>query len=134
MRLKCFFAFLCFTLSGIVAHAATYGDFTYTSNGSAITITDYPTSATGAVTIPSTIVGLPVTSIGSYAFYGCSGLTSVTIPSSVTSIGYSAFEGCSGLTGTLTIPSSVTSIGDYAFRNCSGLTGTLTIPNSVTSM
>ena len=63
---------------------------------------------------------------------GCSGLTSLTIPSSVTSIGWSAFSGCSGLTS-LTIPSSVTSIGYYAFSGCSGLTS-LTIPSSVTSI
>ena len=55
--------------------------------------------------------------LGDYAFYGCSGLTSFTIPSSVTSIGDWAFYGCSGLTS-LTIPSSVTSIGEDAFRGC----------------
>ena len=59
--------------------------------------------------------------LGDYAFYGCSGLTSLTLPSGVTSIGYRAFEGCSGLTS-LTIPSSVTSIGYGAFAGCSGLT------------
>ena len=59
--------------------------------------------------------------LGNYAFSGCSGLTSLTIPSSVTWIGNYAFEGCSGLTS-LTIPSSVTSIGNYAFEGCSGLT------------
>jgi hypothetical protein len=75
-----------------------------------------------------------VTTIGEYAFYGCSGLTSVAIPNSVTSIGIYAFSSCSGLTGTLTIPNSVTSIGSSAFSGCSGLTGTLTIPNSVTSI
>ena len=73
-----------------------------------------------------------VTTIGSYAFYDCSGLTSVTIPNSVTSIGYDAFRGCSGLKS-VTIPNSVTSIGSGAFYNCTGLT-TITIPNSVTSI
>ena len=61
------------------------------------------------------------TSIGSYAFRGCSGLTSVTIPDGVTSIDFSAFYGCSGLTS-VTIPDSVTSIGYAAFEGCSGLT------------
>ena len=59
--------------------------------------------------------------LGDYAFEGCRGLTSLTLPSSITSIGKSAFEYCSGLTS-LTIPSSVTSIGDWAFEGCSGLT------------
>ena len=73
-----------------------------------------------------------VTSIGKKTFSGCTGLTSVTIPSSVTSIGFEAFRGCTGLTS-VTIPSSVTSIGGYAFYGCSGLTS-VTIPSSVTSI
>ena len=75
---------------------------------------------------------LTVTSIGSSAFSGCSGLTSVTIPSSVTSIGVYAFSGCSSLSS-VTIPESVTSIGDWAFYNCSGLSS-VTIPSSVTNI
>ena len=73
-----------------------------------------------------------MTSIGSSAFFECSGLTSVTIPESVTSIGNGAFSYCSGLTS-VTIPNSVTSIEYEAFRNCSGLTS-VTIPESVTSI
>ena len=70
--------------------------------------------------------------LGDYAFDGCSGLTSITIPSCVTEIGRYAFRDCSGLTS-LTIPSSVTSIGNYAFSDCRGLTN-LTIPSSVISI
>ena len=91
-----------------------------------------PTSTTGAITIPSTLGGCPVTSIGEASFRGCSGLTNVTIPDGVTSIGVRAFFDCSGLTS-MTIPGSVTSIGNYAFYGCSGLTS-VTIPESVTSI
>ena len=73
-----------------------------------------------------------LTSIGSHAFYGCSGLTSITIPNGVTSIGDGAFLNCTSLTS-VTIPDSVTSIGDGAFQNCTSLTG-VTIPDSVTSI
>ena len=77
-------------------------------------------------------IGSAVTSIGNYAFYNCSDLTSMTIPDSVTSIGDNAFSGCFKLTS-VTIPDIVTSIGEYAFYNCSGLTS-VTIPDSVTSI
>ena len=59
--------------------------------------------------------------VAGYAFDGCTGLTSITIPDSVTSIGWSAFWGCKGLTS-VTIPNSVTSIGSSAFYNCTSLT------------
>ncbi|MBO5673007.1 MAG: leucine-rich repeat domain-containing protein [Paludibacteraceae bacterium] len=70
--------------------------------------------------IKDLVIPESVTSIGDYAFLGCSSLTSVTIPESVTSIGSYAFNGCSSLTS-VTIPNSVTSIGSSAFRNCSSL-------------
>ena len=80
-----------------------------------------------SVTIPDS-----VTSIGNYAFWNCTGLISVTIPDSVTSIGSSAFEGCTGLTSVM-IPNSVTSIGSSAFSGCTSL-ASVTIPNSVTAI
>ena len=68
----------------------------------------------GAIEIPATVNGIPVTAIGEKAFSGCTGLTSVTIPEGVESIGDEAFYGCSKITE-ITIPSSVTEIGESAF-------------------
>ena len=70
--------------------------------------------------------------LGDYVFNGCSGLTSLTLPSSVTKIGCYALFNCIGLTS-LTLPSSVTEIGEGAFLNCRGLTN-FTIPSGVTSI
>ena len=112
------------------------------NSGTSVTVTyensSWPhySNLSGDLVIPSTVTysgtTYSVTSIGGYAFGGCSRLTSVTIPNSVTSIGWSAFEDCTGLTS-VTIPNSVTYINDWAFYNCSGLTS-VTIPNSVTSI
>ena len=68
--------------------------------------------------------------IGDYAFYNCSGLTSLNLPAGITSIGWGAFEGCSGLTS-LNLPDGITSIGVNAFKGCSGLTS-LTLPAGIT--
>ena len=73
-----------------------------------------------------------VTSIGDYAFWNCTGLTSISIPNNVTSIGNSAFESCSQL-ASIEIPSSVKSIGNSAFESCSQL-ASIEIPSSVTSI
>ena len=70
--------------------------------------------------------------IGDYAFKGCSGLTSLTLPATITTIGKYAFEDCTGLTS-LNLPAGITSIGKYAFSGCSGLTS-LTLPAGITSI
>ena len=123
-------------------------DFSYThqektlyynrTSGNTVAVTYYNSNnyVSGDVVIPSTVIyngtTYSVTSIGNSAFSGCSGLTSVAIPTGVSSIGGRAFSGCSSLTS-VTIPTGVSSIGDDAFAYCSGLTS-VTIPNSVTSI
>ncbi len=104
----------------------------YEVKDSAVTITGSDKKASGELTIPATIEGNPVTSIGDRAFRSDSSLTSVTIPDGVTSIGDLAFRYCNNLTS-ITIGNSVTSIGGYAFSSCISLTS-ITIPDSVTSI
>ncbi len=84
-------------------------------------------SSLSEIVIPSS-----VTSIGDSAFYGCNSLSEIVIPSSITSIGDSAFYGCNSLSG-IVIPSSVTSICDSAFWGCNSLSE-IVIPSSVTSI
>jgi hypothetical protein len=146
-------------VTSIVA-VLTVDPFTWTTNNGTITITGYIGSG-GPVTIPDTIGGLPVTSIKNSAFYYARSITSVTIPNSVTNIGYQAFWGCTGLTeitvdesnpayrspdGVLfnkdqttliqyplgkprdyTVPDTVTRIEDYAFQLSTSLTN-VTLP------
>jgi len=74
--------------------------------------------------VDRTITTVDLTGVGSIrncAFYDCTSLTSVTMPSSVTRLGDFAFFGCTSLTS-VTISSGVTSLGDYAFAGCSNLT------------
>ena len=105
---------------------------TYEVVGDTVTIVSCDKKASGALVVPSTYEGKPVTSIGGSAFYVCTSLTSVTIPDSVTSIGDAAFYLCSSL-ASVTIPDSVTSIGEDAFRGCSNLSS-VWIPDSVTNI
>ena len=120
-----------FGCSGLTSLSVEAGNTVYDSrnNCNAIIKTSTNTLIFGCqnTTIPNS-----VTSIGEWAFSGCTGLTSVTIPNSVTSIGSHAFRDCTGLTS-VTIPNSVTSIGSSAFAGCTGLTS-VTIPNSVTNI
>lgn len=113
--------------------------WTYTvSNGQASvgggsnSSTAVPTTTTGAISIPATLGGYPVTSIGDEAFVRCFGLTTVTMPTSITSIGKDAFYNCTKL-DSLSIPNTVTNIGSTAFWRCLGVTS-VTIPASVTSL
>ena len=111
--------------------APAQAQYNYTTNKGAITITKY-TGTGGAVTIPGTINGLPVTSIGNYAFWGCTSLTRITIPNSVISIGNWAFYECTYLTS-ITLFNSVTSIGSSAFSDCRSL-ASVTLGNRVTNI
>ena len=111
---------------------------------------DYSNEYTGSVTIPSSVTysgnTYSVTSIGYYAFYGCKGLTSITIPNSVTTIGAWAFFGCSGLTevniSDLSAWCKIDFNGFYAnplyYANKLKLNGTeikdLVIPNDITEI
>ena len=93
--------------------------FTYTAAGSITGFT--PKAHSGPLILPSTLGGVAVKTVGSSAFRECSGLTSITIPSSVTFIGTNAFNSCTGLMS-ITIPASVTTIDGAAFQHCTGLT------------
>ncbi len=116
--------------------------FTFANNSGAITITGY-TGPGGAVTIPSTINGLAVTSVGNSAFYGGS-LTSVTVGSGVSSIGDYAFGGCASLTAITVdaLNSSYSSAAGVLFDKSQtaliqcpgGKAGSYMIPNGVTSI
>jgi hypothetical protein len=107
-------------------------DFKYTTNGNAITIT----ACLGRdmlVIIPPDIAGLPVTSIGDYAFdQGLSSPIQVTVPDSVTNIGNFAFYQCGSL-NSITLGSGLLNIGGGAFLLCSALPN-ISIPNSVTNI
>ena len=104
-----------------------YRDYFYTHDNELGSRAFYNCSGLTSLSLPSGI-----TSIGWEAFSGCSGLTSLSLPSGITSMGNEAFSGCSGLTS-LSLPSGITSIGSEAFSGCSGLTS-LSLPSGITSI
>ena len=123
--------------SGAAQRQATVDGYTWSyrvRNGEAMIVTAngrcaVSPSPRGAVSIPSTLGGVKVTSIGNNAFRNCRGLTSVTIPSCVASIGSAAFGDCAELRN-VTIPESVRNIGEWAFSGCFALKS-VTIPPNV---
>ena len=136
---KCFLVLFVMLFSGI-SLAQQYGDFSYTTTEDGVLITEYYGSG-GAVTIPSSINGLPVIGIYGYAVYVEGGMfwggafahrssvTNITIPNSVLWIAEEAFYYCTGLTS-INIPGSITEIARSAFEGCSNLVE-VTIGNSI---
>jgi BspA type Leucine rich repeat region (6 copies) len=114
-KFHCFIALMLLALP-----AAVQAQFNFTTNNGTITITQY-TGSGGDVTIPDTINGLRVTTIGDAAFYQIEDLTSVTIGTNVTTIADNAIFQCPSLTS-VTIPGSVTNIGQGPFIDCQSLT------------
>jgi uncharacterized protein YjdB len=131
------------TCNVTVIPSGTIGQLTWSLDGGVLTISgtgampDYTSSSnspwySNRSNITTVNIQDGVTSIGTYAFNGCTSLTSITIGNSVTTIGGYAFNGCTSLTS-ITIPNSVTSIGNYAFNGCTKL-ASITIGNSVTTI
>ncbi|WP_440424988.1 leucine-rich repeat protein [Prevotella sp.] len=108
-------------------HSYYTSDECYTSND---VIGRYAFSGCSGLTSLTLPAG--ITEIGEYAFCDCDGLTSLTLPAGITWISYGAFRGCSGLTS-LTLPAGITEISSEAFRGCSGLTS-LTLPAGITEI
>ena len=125
-------------------------DFTYTNTNGTITITGY-IGPGGDVVIPSSIGGVPVTSIGDSAFSfvnngnssssitSLSNMTNVTIPDSVTNLGEAAFTACPNLAN-FSIGKGIRSIGGGPFTQswgtfqwCSSLTR-VTLPDNITNI
>src|SRR5665213_1833891 len=133
---------ICLLAAVLALPAVAQAQFIYTTNNGAITITGY-TGSGGAVTIPATINGLPVTSIGDHAFYA-TGVTVVTIPASVTNLGDEVFVGSTRLT-VITVDTNnpvYSSVNGVLFDKSQttlveypdGLVGGYMIRNSVTSI
>lgn len=99
----------------------------YTSNDEIGEDAFYNCSSLTSLILPTRVI-----QIGDYAFQKCSNLISITIPARVTKIGKQAFEKCSNLIS-ITLPAGITEIGRGAFYGCSGLTS-LTLPTGVTEI
>ena len=102
--------------------------YTLNDEDNIATVSGYTDVCSGTVTIPATVNGYSVTSIGNGAFNGFTGMTSVTIPNSVTSIGDRAFVECSGLTDVYSYAVNVPTAGANAFQGFNIGNATLHVP------
>ena len=95
-------------------------------------ITDVPSSTSGDLLVPARLNGIPVTSIGSYAFADCDGITSIVFSEGLKSVGHGAFLRSSGLKSVI-LPDGMTNIEDHAFQYCAGLSSVV-MPDTVTTI
>ena len=79
-------------------------------------------------------LGEGITHVGNYAFYGCSVITSMSLPSTLESVGHYAFQNVSQWVGPLALPEGLTTLGVYSFAGCSGLTAPVRLPDTLTSI
>lgn len=142
-RIVAFFLILCLlapagTLLASAATTYTSGNYEYTLSSGKATITGLVSSMSGAVSIPSTLNGHSVVAIADASssadgvFYRCTGITSVSLPSTLTKIGDYSFSWCTGMTS-VSIPSNVVQIGKNAFESCRKLTA-VTLPDGVATL
>jgi hypothetical protein len=118
-----------FKCSGLTSITVDSNNTTYKSDENCLIVISTNTLFCGS---NNSVIPNYVVTINNAAFYGCTGLTSITIPNSVTTIGVSAFTNCTGLTS-ITIPNTVTSLGNQVFYGCTGLTS-VTIGSGITSL
>ena len=123
----------CGNCPNLTAYTVSSGNSNYSAKNGIL----YDKDQDSLVAVPGAFSGVfsmpsGVTTIAAYAFFGCTGLTGVTLPSRLTTIPKGCFRGCTGLTA-LTIPSTVTAINSEAFYGCTGLTQ-MEIPSGVTAI
>ena len=125
-----------FEVGGIYYNILSETDKTIEVTFKGSSYSEYSNEYSDNVVVPTSVIfngfTYSVTSIGEIAFYNCSKIKNIEIPSSITTIGSFAFRGCSGLTSVI-VPDGVISLGYGAFYNCTNLTS-ITFPSSITSV
>ena len=117
----------------------TDGYWGYDLSSGKATIVSYSGPGGGPITIPATVGGYDVITVGKggsnqSVFQTTLAATDLIISPGITTINNQAFRSCSGFTGNLVIPDSVTSVGSSCFNSCSGFTGSIFIPESLTTV